>query len=54
MEKLAEIFRRHRIARMEVPCCGSTVAIVEQAMERAGLKIPLSVRIVGIGGDLLS
>ena len=59
VEKLAEIFRRHRIrsitvARMEVPCCGGTVAIVEQAMERAGLKIPLSVRIVGIGGDLLS
>ena len=58
VEKLAEIFRRHRIrsitvARMEVPCCGSTTAIVEQAMERAGQQIPLTVRIVGIDGGLL-
>ena len=58
VEKLAEIFRRHRIrsitvARMEVPCCGGTTAIVEQAMERAGQQIPLTVRIVGIDGGLL-
>ncbi len=55
--KLAEIFRRHRIrsvtvARMEVPCCGGTTAIVEQAMERAGQRIPLTVRIVGIDGGM--
>ena len=56
--RILVVFRRHRIrsitvARMEVPCCGGTTAIVEQAMERAGQQIPLTVRIVGIDGGLL-
>ncbi len=57
VEKLAEIFRRHEIrsvtvARMEVPCCGGTVAVVEKALERAGKKLKVDVKIVGIAGDL--
>ncbi len=54
VDKLAEIFRRHAIhsitvARMEVPCCGGTVAIVERAIAKAG--IPLSPKIVTVGID---
>ncbi len=56
VEKLAEIFRRHHIrsvtvARMEVPCCGGTVAIVEQAMASAGKSIPLKVQVIGLNGE---
>ena len=56
MSKLAEIFRRHDIrsvtvARMTVPCCGGTVAIVEKALESAGRRIPLDVRIIDLNGE---
>lgn len=57
IEKLAEIFRRHRIKsvtvlRMEVPCCGSTASIVEQACERAGVRHDIKVQVVGIDGEV--
>ena len=57
VEKLAQIFTNHNIrsitvARMTVPCCGGTVAIVEKALERAGKKIPLTVRTVGLNGEM--
>ena len=57
VEKLAEIFRLHNIrsvtvARMEVPCCGGTVAIVEKARELAGKEKKLKVNIVGIDGSM--
>ena len=55
VEKLAEIFRRHDIksvtvARMEVPCCGGTVAIVREALARAGRELPVQVVVVGADG----
>ena len=54
--KLAEIFRRHDIrsitvARMTVPCCGGTVAIVKKALESAGRQIALKVQIVDLNGE---
>lgn len=57
VEKLAEIFRRHEIrsvtvARMEVPCCGGTVEIVRKALELAGKKQKISVKVVGIDGRM--
>ncbi len=57
VDKLAEIFRRHAIhsvtvARMEVPCCGGTVAIVERALAQAGVPLPLKTVTVGIDGTL--
>ncbi len=59
VEKLAEIFRLHAIrsvtvARMEVPCCGGTVAIVEKALEQAGKKLDVQIKTVGIDGRLQS
>ena len=44
VEKLAEIFRQNTIrsitiVRMEVPCCGGTSRIVEEALARSGKNI---------------
>ena len=57
VEKLAGIFRRHEIrsitlARMEVPCCGGTTAIVEKALKAAGKDLKINVKIVGIDGRI--
>ncbi len=57
VEKLAEIFRRnaiHRVEvfRMEVPCCANIVRLVEEAVQRSGRSVDLSVTIVSIGGTL--
>ena len=58
VEKLAQIFRSHdiksiTIARMEVPCCGGTVMIVQKALELSGKSIPVTTRIIGIAGNPL-
>lgn len=57
VEKLARIFTEHpiagiTIARMEVPCCGGTAAIVEKALEAAQKKIPVEIKVIGIDGSL--
>ena len=57
VEKLSLIFTRHvinsiTVARMEVPCCGGTVAVVSKAMELSGVEIPLKTVIVGIDGAI--
>lgn len=57
VEKLAEIFRLHEIrsvtvAKMEVPCCGGTVAIVDEALKRTGKEIKMNVKTVGINGEI--
>lgn len=58
VEKLARIFaandiRSVTVARMEVPCCGGLVRIVQTAMGQAGKSIPLNVVIVGVGGTIV-
>lgn len=58
-EKLTEIIRQNEIksvtiVRMEVPCCGGTVAIVEKALEQAGKKLDVQIKTVGIDGRLQS
>lgn len=55
--KLAEIFRRHDIrsvtvARMEVPCCGGTAAIVQEALRQAGRELKIQIKIVGLNGEV--
>ena len=57
VEKLARIFRRHRIrsvtaARMAVPCCGGTELVVKKALEQAEAEIPLKTVIVGLDGTV--
>jgi len=57
IDKMAEIFRRHAIksvtiARMEVPCCGGVRYVVEKAMERAGVQVPVEEKVVTINGEL--
>ena len=58
IEKLTALFTRQNIksvtiARMEVPCCGGTTAIVEEAINRSGKDIPLKVQVISIGGELM-
>lgn len=59
VSKLADIFASQSIksitiARMEVPCCGGLEHIVGLAMEKANVKIPLTVVIVSANGTMLS
>lgn len=57
IDRLAAIFERNNIksltvARMEVPCCGGTTMIVEEALKKAGKDIPIKLSIIGIDGSL--
>ena len=50
VEKIAEVFPRHAIrsvtvVRMEVPCCGGVRAVVDRALQRAGVPVPIAERI---------
>lgn len=56
--KLAEIFRHNDIrsvsvARMEVPCCGGTTAIVEEAIQRSGKRLVIKEYTVSIDGEMI-
>jgi len=47
VEKIAQIFTLNKInsitvVRMEVPCCGGTLATINAAMEKAGKSIPVN------------
>jgi len=58
IEKLTALFSRQSIksvtiARMEVPCCGGTTAIVQEAIKRSGKDIPLKIQVISIGGELM-
>jgi len=58
IDKLAEIFATQEIhsitiARMEVPCCGGTEAIVQRALEQAGKCMMVKVNVISIKGDIL-
>ncbi len=58
IEKLAEIFRVNAIRsvtilRMEVPCCGGTVKIVEEAVRRSGKGVVLKERTISLRGEVL-
>jgi hypothetical protein len=59
VEKFGEIFSGNSIKavtclRMEVPCCGGMTAILKEALNRSGKKIPFTEIIVGVKGDVLS
>jgi ferredoxin len=57
VEKLAEMirindFRSITVVHMEVPCCFGLGKIVNEAMKRAGIKVPVMDINVGIQGQL--
>jgi NAD-dependent dihydropyrimidine dehydrogenase PreA subunit len=59
VEKFTEIFRSAgvqsvTVAMMEVPCCTGLNAIVEQAMQKAGVSIPVEQVIIGVKGERMS
>jgi len=56
VEKLAQIFALHSInsvtvLRMEVPCCGGTLATVREALRQAGIDMPVAECVVSITGE---
>ncbi len=58
IEKMTAILQLNAIrsvtvARMDVPCCGGIVNIVEEALEAAGKAIPFEIITVGIRGDVV-
>jgi len=58
LEKLTMMFAGNDIksvtvARMEVPCCGGLVGIVEEALARSGKAIPVRVVTLSVDGQVL-
>ncbi len=56
-EKLVEIFKTQPIrsvtvVRMEVPCCGGIVSLVKEAINDAGISIPVREEIITITGEV--
>ena len=53
--KLAEIFSKHPIksitvAHMEVPCCSGVRYVVDRALERSAMKVPVSEKTITLEG----
>lgn len=58
IEKLSIIFENHSIksvtiVRMEVPCCGGTNYIVEEALKKSGKNIIVKEYIISLKGDIV-
>ena len=58
LEKLTEIFKHCNIksvtvVRMEVPCCGGTLRLVEQAMKNSGANIIIKDYMISISGEII-
>lgn len=58
LQKFTEIFSNMNVnnvtcLRMEVPCCGGLTAVLKEAINRSGKKIPLKESVIGVKGDLL-
>jgi ferredoxin len=58
IDKLAEIFTKHpinsiTIVRMEVPCCGGTTKIVEEALKKSGKNIIVKEYTISINGEII-
>jgi hypothetical protein len=55
-EKLTMIFAQNDIksvtvAVMEVPCCQGLVRLVQQALHDSGKRMPITVEVLGVGGE---
>ncbi len=59
VEKLSQIFawdgiKSVTVVVMEVPCCSGMPKIIEKAMEKAGVTIPLKTTVISSKGEILS
>jgi len=57
IEKLAYIMAHKNlksisVVRMEVPCCGGLVSLVEEAKNQSGVTIPIQQVVIGIQGSI--
>jgi hypothetical protein len=57
VEKLAEILavsqpRSLSVAHMQIPCCTGLIRVVQAAMQKAGLQIPLKIYTVTVDGEM--
>ncbi|MDD3886227.1 MAG: 4Fe-4S binding protein [Victivallaceae bacterium] len=57
VEKMAEIFRQHKIssvtvAQMEVRCCTGTERIVREAAKQAGISVEIKVKTITVRGEI--
>ena len=57
VQKLTDIITNNdiksiSIAKMEVPCCGGIVRIVQKALENADSKLDLNIITIGINGEI--
>ena len=58
LQKLIKLIRDAKVntitvLRMEVPCCGGLVQLVNTAVERSGRKVPVKEIVLGIKGQVL-
>lgn len=58
LEKMVELIKRNRpksitVARMTVPCCGGLSRLVEQAVELAGVNVPVRTVMIGLDGEIV-
>ena len=58
IEKMTAILERNdinsiTIARMEVPCCGGTEMIINEAIARSGVDVPVTVKVISIAGEIM-
>lgn len=59
LEKLTQIIRLNylksiHVVNMEVPCCFGLVRLVQQAIDQAGVDVPVKVTTISIKGDKLT
>jgi Pyruvate/2-oxoacid:ferredoxin oxidoreductase delta subunit len=58
VDKLAELIRTNQlqsltVAIMTVPCCGGLQRIVDQAVERSGVPLPVHTVVIGLDGEIV-
>ncbi|NLP36809.1 MAG: 4Fe-4S binding protein [Firmicutes bacterium] len=59
VEKLTAIIRQNNlksitVAYMEVPCCGGLVRIVQEAVKRAGVPVPVNLVRISLDGKIIN
>ena len=58
VDKLADIIKNHtvksiNIVHMQVPCCFGLVKVVDDAIRKAGKKVPVKETIISMQGEIL-